>query len=422
VLLFFDKHYQRGADGKLRLDPAQVLETWWISVNPAPDIAGLRVCLDELLTMKAGSADDQARWQKFRFEIPEVFLKAIDGKQAIMPAEKYEKQSNYENGELYPVFPFRCFGLALGSSGIVDWTMKHRVFKDSFGCGCWSQDQIHWACAGNATEAARGLVQRARIAAQVCRFPLYGRESPDSCPDLDQFGAGAVALQRMLVQEGGGKIYLLPAWPANWDVDFKLYLSGNAVVSGCVKDGKLQSWKIQPSARRSDVVVGAPQQVAVVPANAHPLRAGSDNAGGNCFKGKIGRVSMFRGTLTAARVSELAAVDRGAVVFGANVIGSWLNPNAGDTLPTKAEDFGGAVSFEAWIQPGADEAGRILDKLTAGTGDGFLLDAWPKLSLRLIVGDRQCSFSNVLKPDVWQHIAVVINHGKQTMYLDGIKQ
>ncbi len=427
VLLFFDKHYQRGADGKLRLDPAQVLETWWIAVNPAPDIGGLRFCLDELLTMKAGSADDQARWKAFRAEIPEIFMRTLDGRQAVAPAEKYERMSNSENGELYPVFPFRCFGLALGSADVVDWTMKHRACKDSFGCACWTQDQIHWAFAGNATEAARGLVQRARIAAQICRFPLYGRESPDSCPDFDQFGSGAVALQRMLVQEGGGKIYLLPAWPANWDVDFKLHLSGNAVVSGCVKDGKLQSWKIKPSSRRGDVVVGAPQQGAAltgpaVPANAHPLRVGSDNTGGNCFKGKIGRVTMFRGTLTAARVSELAAGDRSKGVSGENVVGSWLNTNAGDKLPTKAEDFAEAVSFEAWIQPGADESGRILDKLTAGTGDGFLLDAWPKLSLRLIVGGRQCSFDNVLKPGVWQHLAVVINHRKQVVYLDGKKQ
>ena len=66
VLLFFDQHYPRGADGKLRLDPAQVVETWWIAVNPAPDVAGLRFCLDELLAMKAGTADDQARWRKFR--------------------------------------------------------------------------------------------------------------------------------------------------------------------------------------------------------------------------------------------------------------------------------------------------------------------------------------------------------------------
>jgi hypothetical protein len=42
VLLFFDQHYARGADGKLRIDPGQVLETWWLAVNPAPDVAGLR--------------------------------------------------------------------------------------------------------------------------------------------------------------------------------------------------------------------------------------------------------------------------------------------------------------------------------------------------------------------------------------------
>ena len=64
VLLFFDKHYARDANGKLRLDPAMVLETWWIAVNPAPDVAGLQFCLDELLELRAGSAEDQARWRR----------------------------------------------------------------------------------------------------------------------------------------------------------------------------------------------------------------------------------------------------------------------------------------------------------------------------------------------------------------------
>ena len=54
VLLFFDKHYQRDSDGKIKLDPAMVLETFWIAVNPAPDIAGLQFCLDELIKMDSG--------------------------------------------------------------------------------------------------------------------------------------------------------------------------------------------------------------------------------------------------------------------------------------------------------------------------------------------------------------------------------
>jgi hypothetical protein len=261
VLLFFDRHYPRGADGKLRLDPAQVLETWWIAVNPAPDIAGLRFCLDELLAKNAGTPGDQARWRKFRAEIPEIPLRMIAGRPAIAPAETWEHKRNSENGELYPVFPFRCFGRALGTGDIVDWTMQHRTQKG--GDWCWKQDQIDWAYAGNAAEAAAGLVRRFRIASTACRFPLYGKEGPDSCPDLDHFGAGSVALQRMLVQEadapsapgGSAKILLLPAWPAAWDVDFKLHLSQRTVVTGTVKDGRLIAWDIQPASRKKDVVV-----------------------------------------------------------------------------------------------------------------------------------------------------------------------
>jgi hypothetical protein len=40
----------------------------------------------------------------------------------------------------------------------------------------------------------------------------------------------------------------------------------------------------------------------------------------------------------------------------------------------------------------------------------------------LIVGDRQCTFENVLKPAVWQHVAVVIGRGTQRVYLDGTRK
>lgn len=423
VLLFFDAHYPRGAGGKLRLDPAQVLETWWSAVNPAPDVAGLRFCLDELLAGKVGTPEDQARWRKFRGEMPEVPLQTIEGRQAIAPAETWASKQNAENGELYPVFPFRCFGVGLGSGAIVDWTMKHRACKDSFGCACWTQDQIHWAYAGNAAEAAAGLATRFRVASPLCRFPMYGREGPDSCPDFDHFGAGSVALQRMLVQEAAGKILLLPAWPADWDADFKLHLTGGGVLTATVKDGKLTAWDIQPAGRRKDVVVCPPQASApsspVVPSNTHPLRAGADSNGGSRFQGKIGRATLFRGQITPALIGQLAAGDRSQPITGPNVAGWRLNPKSGDTLPAQPDDFKGAISFEAWIQPGANESGRILDKLTVGKQDGFLLDTWPGLSLRLIAGNRQRQFPNVLKPGVWQHVAVVVSRANTRVYLDG---
>ena len=425
ILLFFDKHYPRGADGRVRLEPAQVLETWWITVNPAPDVAGLRFSLDELLAMRAGTAEDQARWRKLRAETPEVPLRRIEGRQAIAPAEKFEKQRNGENGELYAVFPFRCFGLGLGSGDVVDWTMQHRSCKDAFGGGCWTQDQIGWAYAGRAAEAAAGLVHRFRIASPICRFPLYGREGPDSCPDFDHFGSGSTALQRMLVQEAGDKVLLLPAWPAAWDVDFKLHLAHATVIRGTVKDGKLLTWDIRPAARGKDVVVGSPQTISSAPAippNAHPLRAGADQSGHSLFQGRIGRVTMFRGRLGPAAIRDLAAGDRAKPIVGQQVVGCWMNPGAGEALAANAAEFVAAVSFEAWIQPAENEAGRVLDKITAGQHDGFLLDTFPCLSLRLIVGNQQQHFLGALKPGVWQHVAIVINRGTSSVYIDGVRK
>jgi hypothetical protein len=76
---------------------------------------------------------------------------------------------------------------------------------------------------------------------------------------MNHFGVGNVALQRMLVQEAGQKILLLPAWPANWDVDFKLHIARQTTISGRVVGGKLVDWTIEPTARRKDVIVHEPQ-------------------------------------------------------------------------------------------------------------------------------------------------------------------
>jgi hypothetical protein len=65
----------------------------------------------------------------------------------------------------------------------------------------------------------------------------------------------------MLVQEAGDKILLLPAWPANWDADFKLHVAQKTVISGQVKGGKLTRWIIEPPTRQKDVVLCKPQLV-----------------------------------------------------------------------------------------------------------------------------------------------------------------
>ena len=71
--------------------------------------------------------------------------------------------------------------------------------------------------------------------------------------------------------------------------------------------------------------------------------------------------------------------------------------------------------------PEKKEAGRILDKLTAGQRDGFLIDCWPGLSLRVIIGPQQTDFPGALKAGVWQHVVVVIDKRKLDVYVNGVK-
>lgn len=255
ALLFFGKHYLRDDNGKIRLDPNQALETWWITINSSPDIAGLQFCLNELLEMNVGSEEDKLTWKRFSTEIPMVHLHKIDGREAIAPALEWEMERNSENAELYPVFPFQLFGVAQGTEDLVEWTMEHRSNKDKFDYKCWTQDQIDWAYAGNAQRAQEGLLHRFRHASTQCRFPLYGSKGPDSCPDFDHFGSGSVALQKMLMQCKGKKIVLLPAWPKNWDVDFKLHAPENTTIKASVKNGKVKILQVTPESRRKDIVV-----------------------------------------------------------------------------------------------------------------------------------------------------------------------
>ena len=254
VLRFYDLHYPRDAAGKLRLDPSQALEMYWYAVNPASDVAGLQAVLDGVLALGAGTEGERREWTRFRAEIPELHLHEVEGDLVIAPAHEWGVKKNMENPELYPAFPFQRFGVAQGSADLVARTAKHRNSKGAWGGG-WSQDEIHWACAGNAGEARDGLIRRARVTSGVCRFPLYGPHMADGTPNFPHLGSAATALQRMLVQESGNKVVLLPAWPENWDVEFKLHLSGGAVVTGTVKDGRLLDWTIRPEVRRKDVKV-----------------------------------------------------------------------------------------------------------------------------------------------------------------------
>lgn len=60
----------------------------------------------------------------------------------------------------------------------------------------------------------------------------------------------------MLLQDVDEKIVLLPAWPDDWNCDFKLFAKQNTVVEGRVEQEKLIHLKVTPESRMKDVYVG----------------------------------------------------------------------------------------------------------------------------------------------------------------------
>ncbi|HUU09982.1 MAG TPA: hypothetical protein VM431_05525 [Phycisphaerae bacterium] len=67
------------------------------------------------------------------------------------------------------------------------------------------------------------------------------------------------ALQAMLLQTDGRKMYLLPAWPKDWDVEFRLHAPYKTTVECTVRGGKVRKLTVTPSERRADLVTMEPQ-------------------------------------------------------------------------------------------------------------------------------------------------------------------
>ena len=128
--------------------------------------------------------------------------------------------------------------------------------------GGWSQDPIQAAMLGLTQEAKDYVVtnatDRSPIGKPVVepRFPAFWGPNFDWTPDQDHGAVTLIALQRMLMLCDGDAIRLLPAWPQDWYVSFKLHAPYQTIVEGRVENGKLTDLKLTPESRRKDVIIG----------------------------------------------------------------------------------------------------------------------------------------------------------------------
>ena len=64
-----------------------------------------------------------------------------------------------------------------------------------------------------------------------------------------------IGLQEMLMQTIGDQILLFPAWPKDWNVDFKLNAPHQTIIEGVLKNGEVIELKVTPEYRRKDVIL-----------------------------------------------------------------------------------------------------------------------------------------------------------------------
>lgn len=236
---FFDEHYRylakkRGATeltegGKLVLYPSSGCETYKMAYNPSSVVAALKAVI-ETINKRHGGLEAFGLDTAITNRIPEIPVRYIEGKRCIAPAEAWMRINNVETPQLYPVFPWRIYGLGRENLDVAvntylydDYALKMR---SSMG---WKQDNIWAACLGQKEDAVRLLKEK--FADGPYRFPAFWEQGFDWAPDLNRGGSAMIGLQEMLLQEKpDGTVMELPCWPEEWDVHFRLHATGGRVI------------------------------------------------------------------------------------------------------------------------------------------------------------------------------------------------
>lgn len=264
-LRFFDEHYQylakqRGrkaldGNGHLILFPGSATETYKMTYNANSTISALTVITENLLNLsgKELSKEEQDYLKAFQKRIPPLNFNEIENHKLLAPAKSWERINNSEVPQLYPVYPWRIYGVGKPDleTALNTWKYDTDAIKFRSHIG-WKQDNIFSARLGLTEEAKK--YNLLKMANSERRFPAFWGPGYDWVPDHNWGGAGMIGMQEMLLQESNGKIYLFPAWPKDWNVHFKLYASQNTTVEVEILNGELKIIKVFPKEREKDII------------------------------------------------------------------------------------------------------------------------------------------------------------------------
>jgi hypothetical protein len=288
ALRFFDNFYRKenktrtgrelNDEGQLVIYPGNALELYNDTRNGSDALSGLIAISDALLALPSDAIPNETRAyvERFRRTLPPIAKRVHRGHNVIAPAQSWKnegRQANAEFPQLYPVFPFHLYGVGKPDLQLArdTWWYGGRDEESQKAVYCWYQGNIFVADLGLTEEARRYALSKfllgadfsvthnswqAPIAPPRTRFPAFWDTPAGFCqlPDMDHGGSAMVGLQEMLLQTEGNKILLFPAWPKDWDVDFKLHAPYQTTVQAKFRKGKIEKLVVTPSSRTADIV------------------------------------------------------------------------------------------------------------------------------------------------------------------------
>lgn len=285
-ITFFEKQFpDRDSLGKMIIAPAGAVESYQPVTNPVTEVCGLRYLLGKLSALDVDliGNDRKAHWCELLDDVPPVPARVIKGQTLLAPGEQYSGRLICETPELYAVYPFRqatlwnpdLLGIGRQSFAVRQLSLDGTPDVQSWQTGGWVQSPMQAAYLG-LSKAAAALVSINFADRFPCfgdnrfgekdttvppvpghpraRFPAFWETKMDYTPDCDHGANSVNGLQSMVLQTNDRQIFLLPAWPEDWDVEFKLHAPYQTTVEGTYCDGKVQHLKVTPESRAVDVI------------------------------------------------------------------------------------------------------------------------------------------------------------------------
>lgn len=258
VLTFYERHFPRNAEGQLTIESVDPVGAYGPVTNSMAELAGLHHVLDRLIELPDHLVipQNRARWDWLQRSLPPIPTANLDGIQRLAPASQFGERIGPGRPQLEAVFPFERLGVGLPD---LDLGRNSLDLNGAHAEGLTSPDTIHAACLGF-TETARKRLEGALSASPHGSGPprFRGRDLEAGVQGAQGF-VPMIALQRMLLQSRGRSLHLLPAWPKEWGVDFRIHAPDNTVLSGRWSGGEWIALEVDPPSRRKDIVLHEPR-------------------------------------------------------------------------------------------------------------------------------------------------------------------